>query len=28
MNLATDPQIVKKAIENIISEYKKLRSDR
>ena len=28
MNLATDPQIVKKVVENIISEYKKLRSDR
>ena len=28
MNLATDPQIIKKAVESIISEYKKLRSDR
>ena len=28
MNLATNPQIVKKAVESIISEYKKLRSDR
>jgi len=28
INLATDPQIVKKVVENIISEYKKLRSDR
>jgi len=25
MNLATDPQIVKKAVENIVSEYEKLR---
>ena len=28
MNLATNPQIIKKAVESIISEYKKLRSDR
>ena len=25
INLATDPQIVKKAVENIVSEYEKLR---
>jgi len=28
INLATDPQIVKKAVENIINEYKKLGSDK
>jgi len=25
INLATDPEIVKKAVENIITEYKKLK---